>query len=92
MNAKQKRAFNAAQRAIHHLSEVTQEDPEGFNAMIALLTGTAGTMMGAMSAAHSLSIDDLHASTTKASQFMQQEAAKGYGAYTAAEASAATKS
>lgn len=91
MNGKQKRVFNAAQRAIYHLSEVTQDDEAGFNSAIALLTGSAGVMMGTMAAARSLPVDDLHASTTRAAKFMQEEAAKGYGAYVAAETDAATK-
>lgn len=89
MNGKQKRAFNAAQRAIQHLSEVVADDPQGFNAIIGMLTGAAGIMIGSMSAAQSQTSDDMHQATVRAAQHLQTEAARGYAAYTLAEKSMA---
>ena len=91
MNAKQKRAVNQAKRALQHLIEMTETDAQFFNGTVAMLTGSAGTMIGAMSATHSASIEDVHTSTTRASRYMQEAAAKAYAEYLAAEANASGK-
>lgn len=91
MNGKQNRAFNAARRAIMDLVEITKLDPEPLNGVIALLASSTGVVIGSASAAHSLSPDDLHSSTIKAAQFMQENAAKTYAEYLAREASASGK-
>lgn len=91
LTAKQKRAINQVKRALQHLTELTQNDPRFFNGTIAMLSGTVGTMIGAVSAASSLTVEDAHESTIKAGRYMQEQSAKAYAEYLAREAAASGK-
>jgi hypothetical protein len=91
LTARQKRAINQVKRALQHLTELTDNDPRFFNGTIAMLSGTVGTMIGAMSAASSLPVEDAHESTIKVARYIQEQSAKAYAEYMAREAAASCK-
>lgn len=89
MTPKQKRAYRRAAKAILELAEAAIDDGDSYNAAMAMVAASLGSMIGTASAIQAKSVEETHEATVKAARFMQKSAAGAYGQYLAAEQNAA---
>ncbi|MBQ0748578.1 MAG: hypothetical protein KBT70_00135 [Roseovarius sp.] len=85
MDAKTKRAFARATKALTELAKVAAQDPEAFRRAVHLLLRGAGGILGAGLAMSNAEIDDLHENISLAAKQIERSAIDGYSGYLAAE-------
>jgi hypothetical protein len=85
MDARTKRAFTRAQKALIELARVAAQDPESLNRSISLLVRSTGAILGTGLAAYAQPIERLHEGVAHAAKQVETHAIEGYSAYLAAE-------